>query len=84
MSEKDMDQVVRDLTLMLLYLTSWKEEGIDGEYHRAWKGYPFEVLDQLRDEEELISGSNRSKSVYMGKEAVEEARRLLEKYGVSE
>ncbi|MCJ0931524.1 DUF6429 family protein [Virgibacillus halodenitrificans] len=84
MSEKDMDQVVRDLTLMLLYLTSWEEEGIDEEYHRAWKGYPFEVLDQLRDEEELISGSNRSKSVYMGKEAVEEAQRLLERYGMSE
>ncbi|MBD1222358.1 DUF6429 family protein [Virgibacillus halodenitrificans] len=84
MSEKDMDQVVRDLTLMLLYLTSWEEKGFDGEYHRAWKGYPFEVLDQLRDEEELISGSNRSKSVYMGKEAVGEAQRLLEKYGVKE
>ncbi|WP_019375828.1 DUF6429 family protein [Virgibacillus halodenitrificans] len=84
MSEKDMDQVVRDLTLMLLYLTSWEEEGIDGVYHRAWKGYPFEVLDQLRDEEELISGSNRSKSVYMGKEAVKEAQRLLEKYGMKE
>ncbi|WHX28235.1 DUF6429 family protein [Virgibacillus halodenitrificans] len=57
---------------------------MDGEYHQAWKGYPFEVLDQLRDEEELISGSNRSKSVYMGKEAAGEVQRLLEKYGVEE
>ncbi|WP_019375840.1 hypothetical protein [Virgibacillus halodenitrificans] len=43
----------------------------------SFKQY-LNALTLRRDEEELISGSNRSKSVYMGKEALKEAQ-LLEK-----
>lgn len=40
----------RDLTLILLYLTSWLEKSPAGGRRRSWKTYPFHVLDQLQEE----------------------------------
>ena len=34
---------------------------------RSWKGYPFEVLDEL-NEEGYIDGSKHAKSVYLTEE----------------
>ncbi|WP_394234908.1 DUF6429 family protein [Niallia oryzisoli] len=45
---------------------------------RSWKGYPFEVLDELTDAD-LIRGSNRSKSVYLTESGIKEAEALLRK-----
>ena len=44
------DQIVKDLTLLLLHLTSW-EERVHEELtiHRAWKGFRFEALDALEE-----------------------------------
>lgn len=73
-----MDVQIKELTLLLLYLTSWKEN--DGsEFHRSWKGYPFEVLNELT-EKGYIGGSFHSKSVYFTNEGVQEAMQLVEKY----
>ncbi|MDZ5473297.1 DUF6429 family protein [Bacillus sp. 31A1R] len=74
-----MDDKIKELTLLLLYLTSWKEKSLDGEMRRSWKGYPFETLDELTDED-LIRGSIKSKSVYLTDEGVKEAELLLKKY----
>ncbi|HHV61697.1 MAG TPA: transposase [Firmicutes bacterium] len=68
---------------MLLYLTSWQENEPPFDARRSWKGYPFEVLDQLM-EEELIDGSRRAKSVWFTKKGEKEARALLVKYGIGE
>nr|WP_229683131.1 DUF6429 family protein [Virgibacillus oceani]GGG75935.1 hypothetical protein GCM10011398_21050 [Virgibacillus oceani] len=46
---------------------------------RSWKGYPFDILDELR-EEELIRGSNRSKSVYLTENGIKEAEKRLKTY----
>ena len=40
---------MKHLALALIYLSAWKEKGFDTEIHRAWKGYDFEVLNQLKD-----------------------------------
>lgn len=76
-----MEQEVKELTLLLLYLTSWKEDDLPEEIRRSWKGYPFEILDQL-NEEDLIRGSKRAKSTYLTKTGVEQAKALAKKYQV--
>ncbi|CAA7599988.1 Winged helix-turn-helix DNA-binding domain protein [Acididesulfobacillus acetoxydans] len=74
-----MDEIVKELTLLLMYLTSWKEDVGFAQARRTWKGYPFETINKLTDEE-LISGSQRSKSVYLTDEGVKLAEQLGKKY----
>lgn len=75
-----MRENIKELTLLLLYLTSWKEsDEIMGDCHRSWKGYPFELLDELK-EEGYVFGSNKSKSIYLKPEGIKEAEKLVEKY----
>ena len=74
-----MEDRVKELTLMLLYLTSWKEDELPGEMRRSWKGYPFEILDELT-EEDLLRGSKRSKSVYLTEAGIKKAEALVQEY----
>ena len=74
-----MEKVIKELILLLLYLTSWQEEEFSVKIHRSWKGYPFEVLDELR-EEGFINGSNPAKSTYFTEEGVEKAKEFMNKY----
>jgi hypothetical protein len=85
---QDRMDIIKDLTLMLLYLTSWeerifKESPSLGKIRRSWKGYDFDTLDKLA-EEDLISASHRTKSVLLRPEAAEKALELLKKYGIEE
>jgi hypothetical protein len=73
------DQLLRDLSLMLMYLSSWTERNDPAP--RFWKGFDFGVLNELADEG-LISDSRRAKSAYLTDEGVARARELLAKYGV--
>ena len=54
-------QTAKELTIMLLYLTSWTEKD-PYDYPRSWKGYDFDILNELA-EDGAISDSRRSKSV---------------------
>ncbi|MBP9019877.1 MAG: hypothetical protein KBG04_08690 [Bacteroidales bacterium] len=74
-----MDEKIKELTLLLLYLTSWKEKNGSEECLRSWKGYPFEILDELI-EDEYIKGSKTAKSVYLSEEGVKLAKELERKY----
>ena len=76
---KNSNDTVKDLTLMLLYLTSWEEKRIDDPI--SWKNYNFGIMDKLT-EEGLIYGSHRSKSVYLEKSGVLQAKALLTEYGI--
>ncbi len=76
-----MEEKIKELTLLLLYLTSWKEGGLPQEMSRSWKGYPFDILNELTDED-LIRGSIRSKSVYLTRDGIKEAEELMKKYFV--
>jgi len=75
----DINKKAKELTLMLLYLTSWDEKGIDDP--RSWKNYNFGIMDELIDEG-LIYGSHRAKSVYLDKSGVRLAKALLTEYGI--
>src|SRR3954452_13199533 len=74
-----MEEKIKELTLLLLYLTSWNESDLPEETRRSWKGYPFETLNELSNED-FIRGSFRSKSVYFTDAGIMEAKKLMEKY----
>ena len=84
---------IKDLTLMLMYLTSWEErlvpgirkrpdrEGIYPKAHICWKGYDFVILNELTDEG-LVNAGGRSKSASFTDEGMARARELLKQYGI--
>ena len=73
-----MDETIKELTLLLIYLTSWKEDAILTKVQRSWKGYPFDALDEL-NEEGYIDGNKRAKSVYLTEEGLGKAKELIKK-----
>jgi hypothetical protein len=73
-------QHIEELTLLLLYLTSWEEKVLtDFTIRRAWKGFRFEALDAL-EEAGCLNQTRRAKSVTLTEEGIEQARRLAAKY----
>jgi hypothetical protein len=79
MEQIENDNLKKQLALALIYLSAWKEKNFDTEVHRAWKGYDFDILDQLK-EEGLIGFSNKAKSVVLSAEGVENAKKLIQKF----
>lgn len=79
MTQEERNQQIKDLTLILLYLTSWEEGQNEFKARRSWKGYDFDNLNAL-EEQGLISGSRKSKSVYFSEEGISTAKALLKKY----
>lgn len=80
------EEAMKELTLMLLYLSRFtREEKFEeaSEFY-AWKGFDFDVLNQLSVEEYIIQGSYRSKSVTITGDGVEKAEELLSKYCISD
>jgi hypothetical protein len=80
MSDESISQHIGNLTLMLLYLTSWEEKDLP-HWRKSWKGYDFDVRDQLEGMG-LISGNHRAKSLYLSKAGIEAAVKLLKEYGI--
>ncbi len=84
---------IKELTLMLMYLTSWEESlvpGIRRKPDRAgiypkdrvcWKGYDFGILNELTDEG-LVNAGGRSKSASFTDEGEAQALELLKQYGI--
>ena len=84
---------IKDLTLMLMYLTSWEESlvpglrkkpdrnGIYPKVRLCWKGYDFDILNKLTDEG-LVNAGGRSKSASFNAEGEAKARELLKAYGI--
>jgi len=74
------DQNLEELTLLLIYLTSWREKVVPDFYiQRAWKRYDFGILDNLV-EKGYITGSKRAKSIYLTDEGIEQAKAILKKF----
>lgn len=82
-----MDKNIEELTLLLMYLTSWEEEGFtrddNGEIKEAkiktcWNGYLFEVINNLTDKNYLYF--SKGKSVTITPKGEEYAKELINKY----
>ncbi|OAA86799.1 hypothetical protein WY13_02193 [Clostridium ljungdahlii] len=74
-----MDEEIKELTLLLLYLTSWEEGSESYRCRRSWKGYDFETLNELKDQG-FIDGGYKSKSVYFTDEGIRKAEELICSY----
>ena len=68
----------KELTLLLLYLNSWDEEGYERD-EKSWKGFDFDTLNVL-EKENYLSGSYKSKSVFLTKNGEKKALELYRKY----
>jgi len=82
---------IKELTLMLMYLTSWDESlipehdncpGFRSRIRRTWKGYDFGVLNDLTDEG-LVNARGRNKSASFTDEGEDKALELLRRYGIA-
>jgi hypothetical protein len=40
---KMMENTIKELTLLLIYFTSWQEDAGTVKIQRSWKGYPFVI-----------------------------------------
>lgn len=77
-----MDEKIKDLNLLLMFLTGWEEESrkTPGEkVFRAWKGYLFETLNKLAEEKLIIQYQN-NKSVLFTEAGRLKAEQLKKQY----
>lgn len=84
-----MDKNIEELTLLLMYLTSWDEESLyydekDNLNKRVlkncWKGYSFDAINNLTDKGYLFFSKYKNKSVTLTPKGEELAKQLKEKY----
>lgn len=57
-------QTIKELTMLLLYLTRFTEydKFLDKEYSWTWKGYNFDVINQLNEENYINQGTHPSRT----------------------
>ena len=81
-------EAMKELTMLLIHLSRLTQEKnfFEATDFFAWKGYDFEVLNQLDDADYIRQGArpSRSKSVYITDAGIELAQELLEKYGIED
>jgi len=83
MDKTPADQAIKELTMLLMYLSRFSEKNIFNEYGNfAWKGYDFEVINMLDEDDYINQGSFRSKSVHINDKGIEFAKELLKKYKI--
>lgn len=79
MERNEKTNLMKALTLALIYLSSWEERQLSSTIRRAWKGYDFDILDQL-EEEGLIDFSYKAKSLYLSDEGIRTAVELVKRH----
>lgn len=87
MNEKtETKKAIKELTLLLMYLNRFTDEKNfkTAKDFYAWKGYNFDIINKLDDEDFISQGKYRSKSVYITEKGMEEAKKLLEKYKIKD
>ena len=81
-------QAMKELTMVLMYLSRFCEgrKFSEATEFYAWKGYDFDILNGLWDEDYIRQDGHpsRSKKVSLTDSGLEYARKLLEKYGISD
>lgn len=79
-----MEEQIKELTLLLAYLTSWNEKDrlLKQELKKSWKGYDFNILNKL-NEERYIYQENKKKYLIWEDKGIEEAKRLINKYNIN-
>ena len=52
--------------------------------YMAWKGYDFDIINELDDEDYISQGSYRSKSVAITEDGIRLAQNLLNRYNIKD
>ena len=66
---------LQQTVLALLYLNSFQE----GTGRRAWKGFPWTVMDALHEKGYISNPATKNKSVWLSEEGAELSEKLFEK-----
>ena len=83
MDKTSPEKAVKELTMLLMYLTRFNERGrFESDLDMAWKGYDFDIINKLDEEDYIRQGSRRSKSVATTDEGIKLSRELLAKYNI--
>ena len=81
------EEAMKELTMLLMYLSRFSQRNrfVDSEEYYAWKGYDFDIINSLDEDDYIRQGSHPShtKSVYITDSGISYAKELLEKYGIS-
>lgn len=84
-----MEKTIEELTLLLMYLTSWEEETMDYDNNnnlekikikKSWKGYSFDAINELTNKGYLYQTNYKNKSVTLTEEGTSLADSLIKKY----
>ena len=74
--DAERQELIEELTLLLLYLSSWQEQiGPNIGASKAWKGFTFATLNSLEDRG-LIHQSRKARSVTLTEEGIALAKEL--------
>lgn len=85
MDKTNTEKAIKELTMLLMYLTRFNEgDRFGASLDTAWKGYDFDTINELDEEDYIRQGSHRSKSVAITEEGMKLSRELLEKYNISD
>jgi predicted transcriptional regulator len=77
------EKAVKELTMLVMYLTRFNEKSrFASEMDMAWKGYDFDIMNELEEEDYIRQGSHRSKSVAITDNGIKLSRELLAKYNI--
>lgn len=83
MDKTNPEKAVKELTILLMYLTRFNEGDCFGlSLDMAWKGDEFDIINELDEEDYIRQGSHRSKSVAITEEGIKLAKELLLKYNI--
>lgn len=77
-----MEEKIKELNLLLLYLTGWEEDSRKQKGEKVfctWNGYSFKILNQLSDEKMIIQ-FNEKKLVLLTEAGKQLAEKLKTQY----
>lgn len=77
------EEAMKELTMILMYLSRFNEGSrFDSSMDMAWKGYDFDIINELDEEDYIRQGSHRSKSVAITEVGIKLAQNLMNKYNI--
>ena len=79
------EKAMEELTMVLMYLSRFNENNhFDSSMDMAWKGYDFDIINELDDKDYIRQGRYRSKSVAITEDGMRLAQELLNKYNIKD
>ena len=75
------EEIIEELSLLLMYLTAFQEGKGKEAALRTWKNYSFEAVDSLVDKGYILT-RHGNKSAYFLDEGIAKAKEIAAAYGI--